>query len=54
VTSMEARSPLFVVATANGGKMTWTFEPSDSRISTRGGLDAQGLEEKKGEYDQRT
>jgi hypothetical protein len=25
---------LFVVATANGGKMTWTFEPSDARIST--------------------
>jgi len=22
---MEARSPLFVVTTANGGKMTWTF-----------------------------
>src|SRR5437660_1555882 len=34
VTSIEARSPLFVVATANGGRMTWTFEPSDARMST--------------------
>jgi hypothetical protein len=25
---------LFVVATANGGKNTWTFEPSEARIST--------------------
>jgi hypothetical protein len=34
LTSIEARSPLFVVATANGGSMTWTFEPSDARILT--------------------
>jgi hypothetical protein len=34
VTSIDARSPLFVVATANGGKMSCTFEPSDARMST--------------------
>jgi hypothetical protein len=33
-TSSDARSPLFVVATASGGKITWTFEPSDARIWT--------------------
>jgi len=34
MTSIEARSPLFVVATANGGKMTSTFAPSEARILT--------------------
>ena len=34
MTSIEARSPLFAVATANGGKMICTFEPSDVRILT--------------------
>ena len=35
VQNIVERSPFFVVATANGGNMTWTFEPSDARISTR-------------------
>src|SRR4030095_15867534 len=34
VMSIEARSPLFAVATARGGRMTWIFEPSDARIFT--------------------
>jgi hypothetical protein len=34
LTSIDARSPLFVVATAKGGNMTCTFEPSDARMLT--------------------